>query len=295
MKKILAVLWLISTLSAARASEPKIDTTYWKSKYESALGFSQTSVYNWSKGGEGSFSSNFIFNAYIDYNKENITWNNYLGTAYGISKLKSVDNLRKTDDKINFTSKAGLKASKLWDYTGLFEFKSQFAEGFKYPNDSVHISRFLAPGYFQFSLGMNYKPVKYFSVFISPLGARLTMVRDTSLTLRKEGAYGVFNDNTTLWQVGGSVNAVFKKDILKNVNLMSKLDIFTNYRMNPQKIIVSWENNILMKVNKYISFNISTMLIYDDKSISDGNESKFKDIVQFKENFGIGLAYTIFH
>jgi len=188
MKAIILFIVLIFVIPTLKASEPNKDTTYWKSKYESAISFSQTGMHNWTKGGEGSFS-----------------------------------------------------------------------------------------------------------VFISPVGARLTVVADTSLTHRKGGAYGISGDNFTLWQVGGSINAIFKKDILKNINLMSKLDVFSNYRDNPEKIIVGWENNILMKVNKYISVNLSTMLIYDDKAIVKKNSEKFKDIVQFRETFGIGLAYTIFH
>jgi len=295
MKAIILFIVLILVIPTLKASEPNKDTTYWKSKYESAISFSQTGMHNWTKGGEGSYASNIIINVYKDYSRKNVSWNNYLGVSYGLSKLHSVKRLRKTDDKINFLTKGGLYAWKHWDYTGLFEFKSQFREGFAYPNDSVHISKFLAPAYFQLSVGMNYKPAGYFSVFISPVGARLTVVADTSLTHRKGGAYGISGDNFTLWQVGGSINAIFKKDILKNINLMSKLDVFSNYRDNPEKIIVGWENNILMKVNKYISVNLSTMLIYDDKAIVKKNSEKFKDIVQFRETFGIGLAYTIFH
>lgn len=296
MQKQFLFFILISLALVAKASEPKNDTSYWKSKYESAIGFSQTALYNWTKGGEKtSFSTHMILNVYKDYNKGNITWNNYLGLAYGVSKMQSIDKLRKNDDKINFLTKGGLYASKHWDYTGFFEFKSQFSEGFAYPNDSVHISRFMAPAYFQLSLGMNYKPVEYFSVFISPVGARLTVVTDSSLTNRKEGSYGIYGDNSTLWQVGGSINAIFKKDIMKNINLMSKLDIFNNYSEQPDKIVIGWENNILMKVNKYISLNISSMLIYDEKAIVEENTGKFSEIVQFRETFGVGLAYTIFH
>ena len=296
MKRITILFILAFIAFSAMADRPKEDTTYWKSKYESALGFSQTLLVNWVKGGEKtSYSTNFILNIYKDYQKKNLSWNNYLGVAYGVAKQQSITNLRKTDDKINFLTKGGIYAWKNWDYTGFFEFKSQFDEGYAYPNDSVHISRFMAPGYFQLSIGMNYKPVNYFSVFVSPVGARLTVVTDTALTNRKEGAYGIFGDNTTLWQVGGSINAIFKRDIMKNVNLMSKLDIFSNYRNKPEKMIVSWENNILMKVNKYISVNISTILIYDDKAIVVENSGKFSEIIQFRETFGIGLAYTIFH
>jgi len=142
---------------------------------------------------------------------------------------------------------------------------------------------------------MNYKPVSYFSVFISPVGSRLTVVTDTSLTNRKDGAYGIYGDNSTLWQVGGSINAIFKKDIMKNVNLLSKLDIFSNYHERPEKVIVNWENNLFMKVNKYISVNITTMFIFDHKAITKENTGKFSEIAQFRETFGVGLAYTFSH
>ena len=80
---------------------------------------------------------------------------------------------------------------------------------------------------------------------------------------------------------------------MKNVNLLSKLDLFSDYRHNPQNIIVGWENNILMKVNKYISLNLATMLIYDDniEYINDDGQNVGPKL-QFRETFSIGFAYT---
>jgi len=268
----------------------------WKSKYEASLGLSQTTFTNWAAGGENAFSANGMLNIFKDYSKGKVSWNNYLGLAYGIAIQETEPKVRKINDKINFVSKGGITAWKKWDYAGLFEFRSQFDKGYNYPNTEEHISKFLAPGYLQLSIGMNYKPVDYYSLFISPVGARLTLVNDKSLTSRTQGAYGIFGDNTTLWQVGGSVNMTFKKDILKNVNLMSKLDLFSDYRNNPQNIIVGWENNILMKVNKYISLGLSTMLIADNnipyldkEGLSHGARA------QFRETFSIGFAYTFSH
>jgi hypothetical protein len=215
--------------------------------------------------------------------------------AYAVAKMQSIRQLRKTVDKINLLTKAGISASRHWDYTGFFEFKSQFSEGFADPNDSFHISRFMAPAYFQLSIGMNYKLVDYFSLFFPPVGARLTVVIDTSLTRRKEGACGIYNGNTTFWLVGSSINLIFKTDIMKNINLMAKLDIFSNYSYRPDKFVIGWENNILMKVNKYVALNVSSMLIYEKKAIVAENSGKFNEIVQFKVTDGVGLAYTIFH
>ena len=295
MKKILLFIFTLFCTFQLMAFTPEGDTS-WKSKYEASLGFSQTTFTNWAAGGENSLSTNAMLTIFKNYAKGNVSWTNYLGLAYGVNINQTAPKVRKNNDKIGFVTKGGLYARKNWDYTALCSFSSQFDKGYNYPDDSVHISKFMAPGYFQFSIGLDYKPVEYFSVFISPLGARLTVVNDKSLTSRPEGAYGIFGDNTTLWQIGGSVNATFKKDIMKNVNLMSKLDLFSDYRHNPQNIIVGWENNILMKVNKYISLNLSTMLIYDDNINSvdkEGNPHGPK--TQFRETFAIGFAYSLEH
>ncbi len=295
MKKITLLLFTFFCASQLMAFTSDVDTS-WKSKYEASLGFSQTTFTNWAAGGENALAANAMLNIYKNYAKGKVSWNNYLGLAYGISYMQQTDpSWRKINDKINLVSNGGIYAWKNWDYAALFSFSSQFDKGFNYP-DSIYISKFMAPGYFQFSLGMNYKPVDYFSVFISPIGARLTVVNDKSLTNRPEGAYGIFGDNKTLWQIGGSVNAMFKKDIAKNINLMSKLDLFSDYLHNPQNIIVGWENNLLMKVNKYLSLTFTSMLIYDDNiSYTDPEGNTHGPRTQFRETFTVGFAYSLEH
>jgi hypothetical protein len=65
MKKTFISLLLLCLTFCVKAAEPHSDTSYWKSKYESAIGFSQTALYNWVKGGEKtSFSSNIILNVF---------------------------------------------------------------------------------------------------------------------------------------------------------------------------------------------------------------------------------------
>ncbi len=70
--------------------------------------------------------------------------------------------------------------------------------------------------------------------------------------------------------------------------------------INPQNVDVNWETLIAMKVNKYISFNLNTQLIYDDNiqvpfdknhdGTVDTGES-IRSLVQFKEIFGAGISY----
>lgn len=295
MKKILIILIIsLTAMSSVLAqTEVKKDTTYWKGKYETLLSFSQTTFTNWASGGENNVAGNAYLNIFENYAKNNISWNNYLGLAYGTSKLQNFEKLRKTDDKINLTSKFGYKMAKSWEYAALFDFKSQFTKGYKYPNDSVYISNFFAPANFQFSLGANYKPSENFSVFMSPIGARLTVVNDSVLRNRAGGAFGVTGDSPLLWQLGGSVNVMLKKDITKNINWMSKMDIFSDYLKDPLSPVFSWENNFVLKVTKFISFNVMTLMISDPNVPYINEHGKPEGSrLQFRETFGVGISYT---
>jgi hypothetical protein len=286
----IASLFVTSTFAFEAGND---SIRHWKSKYESAIGYSQTTFTNWAKGGENSTSVKAMINIFEDYSYKKFTWNNYLGAAYMVQNQKSFTSWRKADDKLNIFTKAGLYAWKHWDYTGLLEFKSQFAKGFNYPNDSVYTSKFMAPAYFQLAIGLSYKPVDYFSVLLSPIGARLTVVNDTSLS--NHGAFGVKQGDKSLLQAGASVNAIFKKDLVKNVSLLSKLDLFTDYLNNPQ-VIINWENNLLLKVNKFISVNLATMFIHDNNipyiDPNDPTKTPHGAKPQFMETLTVGFAYS---
>jgi hypothetical protein len=98
-------------------------------------------------------------------------------------------------------------------------------------------------------------------------------------------------------ELGAYANLLFKKDeIIKNVNFQSKLDLFSNYLHNPQNVDVSWENLIVMKVNKFLSATVTTHLLYDDDVlIKVGEDSEGDPVlgkrVQFKEVIGVGFTY----
>ncbi|HSL86188.1 MAG TPA: hypothetical protein VK861_04585, partial [Bacteroidales bacterium] len=99
-------------------------------------------------------------------------------------------------------------------------------------------------------------------------------------------------------ELGGYIRAIyskndFKNELLQNVSFTTKIDLFSNYLNNPQNIDVSWETLIALKVNKYISVNLNTHLIYDDdiKILVEGSETPGPRI-QFKEIFGVGFSYN---
>jgi hypothetical protein len=229
--------------------------------------------------------------------------------------------MRKSDDKLNFYSKYGYQFSKNWYYSAMVSFRSQFANGYQYPDDSTVISHFLAPAYILGSIGLNFKPVDYFSVFMSPITSRFVIVNDRRLA--DLGAFGVdsatysYHDSTrTLisrgrraqYEFGPSLSIQFAKEIMKNVTWSSRLDLYSNYLHNPQNVDVDWSSLFSLKVNKFISASLNTELIYDDdvkfityEKNADGSVKtdpvtgeqvvlKRQARLQFKELLGIGFS-----
>ena len=280
----------------------------WKTGGIFNLAISQASLTNWAQGGENSLSATSMLHLFANYKKGNSSWDNTFDAAYGFLQSGSAS-LRKSDDKIEFTSKYGYKTSKNWNIAELVNFKSQFTQGYNYPNDSSVISNFLAPAYVLISTGMDYKPNDDFSFYMSPVTGRITLVNDQ--TLANAGAFGVEKatydtsgkqltaGKKVRYEFGALVSVKFKKEIAKNINIYTKADFFSDYFKNPQNIVVNWDVLISFKVNKWIAASINTTLIYDDNipvpiyhnvngvSTQTGTGPR----TQFKEILGIGFSH----
>ena len=262
----------------------RIDTVkYWKTGGFSVLTFNQVSLSNWSAGGENALSTTAILNLFANYKKGEVVWDNSLDLGYGLMKNGS-QGARKNEDKIELNSKLGYKAFGKVYYSALVNYRTQFAKGYNYPNDSVVVSRFNAPGYITISLGLDYKPNDYFSLFVSPATGRFTIVADKALS--DAGAYGVEQGKKIRFEFGANLSAKFQKDVVKNINLVSKLTLFNNFtdkdKANRKNIDVNWEVMVNIKAGKYLTTTILTNLVYDQNVIEK---------TQFKEVLGVGLSY----
>lgn len=286
--------------------EQKADTTLgWKKGGVFAVNLAQTSLTNWAAGGQNSFATNALFSVFANQKTEKSTWTNNLDMGYGIIKQNGLSP-RKTDDRLDFTSKYGRQAFDHVYYAALLNFKTQFYEGRKYfPDDSYSkISDFLAPGYLVTALGIDYKPNAYFSAFLAPITYKLTIVNDEGLSAL--GAFGVDPGENTLSEFGGYLRVIYSKNdfksaVLNNVAFTTKIDLFSNYLKNPQNIVVNWETLVAMKINRFISANINLQLIYDDKVSVPFDRNGNGEIesgeavgsrVQFKEILGVGFSYN---
>ncbi len=290
MKKIVLFFFLLPLV--ALSQEAADSTKVWKFGGTTSINFSQVSLSNWAAGGKSSASGSFLFNSYANYQKDHISWENALDLGYGLLK-ENGDKPVKTDDKIDFSSKFGVKSKGKIYYTALFNFRSQFANGYNYPDRENEISKFLAPGYFTLALGFDYKPSEQFSIFASPLTGKMTVVTDDVLS--DAGAFGVDPGKKSRSELGAFVKAQLKQEIAKNVSLETKVDFFSNYLNKPENIDIHWDVLINMKINEFLSANLITNLIYDDDvdiQIDKGNDGTVDEVgprIQFKELFGIGV------
>jgi hypothetical protein len=269
------------------------DTSYWKKGGMASLSFSQTSLSNWSGGGDNAISTNVQLNLFANYTKAKNAWDNTLKLEYGLLKQGDAGT-RKSIDKIDFVTKYGHQASKKWYYTALLDFKTQFAKGYNYAKNEgesdVKVSNFMAPAYLLLSLGMDYKPNETFSAYLSPVTGKTTIVNDDELS--DAGAFGVDTGDKMRYELGALSKLTLKKSIAKNVDLKSTLDLFTAYSDTFGNIDVNWDLMINMKVNEFLTASINTTLVYDDDVEYVNKEGVNKGVkVQFKEILGIGLSY----
>ncbi len=290
MKKILLSLMLLGSISIL-AQDAKKDTTYWKVGGTTSFTFNQVSLTNWAAGGKNSLAGTFLVNSYFNYKKEKVNWDNVVDLGYGLTK-QGKDNPFKTEDKIYIVSKFGYSAGKKWFYSALMDFKTQFDYGYSDPpENTIKLSEFMSPAYLNVSLGMDYKPSENFSLYLSPLTSKTTFVLDDSLSIA--GAYGVTPGKNLREEYGALVKMTAKKaNLVKNVDVATRLDLFSSLTEKPQNIDVDWELVFNLKVNEWLSAIASFNLIYDDdiKYVdSDGTEHGPR--AQFKQLFGFGLSY----
>ncbi|NCD41418.1 MAG: DUF3078 domain-containing protein [Bacteroidia bacterium] len=287
MRNILLLFLILSGISvlAQEAQESP-----WKKSADISLTFSQVALTNWAAGGNGSVALNTFGNFGLHYKEGNSDWENKLELAYGLIKPEN-EILKKSDDRIYFESKYGVKATEKLDYTTLLSFRTQFVEGYNYPEgeEKVYLSNVLAPAYLNLSVGINWKPAEFLSVFLSPASARYLLVNDQILA--NQGAFGVEPGEKSKFEFGGLAKLNFKKDIFENVNLATNLELFSNYFDKPQNIDILWDVMVFLKINSFLSANITTNLIYDDNIMITDTEGNTGPRVQFKEIAGVGFSY----
>jgi hypothetical protein len=298
MKKYFLLLFLISGFVFSVIGQDE-EVKPWTYVGVGTLNFTQAAQTQYFQaGGFNTISITGLVNLGANFNKGKSSWSNSFDAAYGVikqgEKLKDIA-FRKNDDRLFFESKYGYKVNEKWLITALGNFRSQFDQGLD--ANGALISKFLAPGYINFGVGMDFKPSENFSVYYSPVNSKITIVSVDSLIGNYMPQSFADDGKNLRYELGSYLNMQYQREIMKNVGYQTKLGLFTNYLENFGNIDVNWENLISLQVNKYISASISTLLIYDDDvrfNIEDDNGmvTGKGPRTQFRETLNIGLTYT---
>jgi len=80
--------------------------------------------------------------------------------------------------------------------------------------------------------------------------------------------------------------------LLENVTWKADLNLFSNYERFGN-LVVNFNSLIRMKVNKFISTRIETVLIYDEEVLIKQDDGSSKQAIQFQNliNFGISVDF----
>ena len=207
----------------------------WKKGGLYSLNVSQASLTNWAAGGdEFSLAVNSLLSMYAFYQKDKHSWDNTFDFNLGYVKSTSIGG-RKNDDRFDLLSKYGYALNPTLNVAGLVNLRSQFFKGYNFSNSEKTLSsNFMTPGYLLVSAGLDYKPIKELSIYVSPLTARWVIVRDTALS--NKGAYGVTPGKKSNLEIGAFASINYLKEISKNITYKARLDLFSNYRRNPKNV-----------------------------------------------------------
>jgi len=293
---------------------PDLEVFYgWNTKKEVGFYLNQVAFANWNAGGTNSISAMLTGRYEANYKDEKMFWNTSVNARYGINKQDEQE-LRKTEDIFEIISNYGYQTNpdSKWFYSARFNFSTQFANGFNYPDKDNPISRFMAPGYLFFGAGVEYgRTIEKLSLYMSPLTLKTTFVLDEELA--NQGAFGVtpaiFDEFGNIVEPGRRIRRElgilitnqYEEELWDNVKVRSLLRLYTDYFNSFGNIDVDWELTIDMKVNQYVKALLGSHIRYDDDINTEvtRDEVTNREIVikgpriQWKQILGIGVVVDL--
>lgn len=321
----------INNTKVEKAPAPK--PNYWKTSMDFDLGLNQTWMTNWTAGGYPTVSLAAGIDGKANYEKGRAQWDNRMQLNYGLMWSADKANLiQSSNDRIYLESKFDYKMAEKskFAYSAGVDFRTQFApsldnfrqdaETHKWIGDLK--SSILSPAYLNVSLGVDWKPVPWFDMSMSPLTGGVVIVARQDDELRKRYGMEKIDDThykSSRWLLGAQVKANVNIKVNDWFNYETQLVAFANYlgKVYDQNVKgtqdnsyfqgktndiyrINWDNKISFNVAKYFKVALQTWLLYDPSVyyVKKGADNKsIEDVrfspLQFKEFFSINFTYTI--
>lgn len=295
MKKLpVLILLLFSFNLIAQEETNEVPPNGWQNEASIQLLFNQ-SAFNkeWTGGGTSSIAGNLTVNYEENYRMDRFSWSNKFFGNYGLTKIKGDEYARKTSDRLEINSIAGLQmVESNWYYSYFANFRTQFDKGYEFNTNPdtgeitrVETTNFLSPGYLQTGPGLMWKKNEDFVINIAPATARFIFVdsKFTSVPGYVDGEYfGVDAGKSNRFEFGASLSGFLKTKIMENVTMENNVNFYSNYLDKPGNIDIDYLMNMDLAINKYLSANLIFQAIYDDNAVG---------AFQIREVFGLGVNY----
>ena len=290
MKKLVITFLLFAGIAAV-AQEEQDSIKVWTRGGNISFLFNQSTFNNWMAGGENNFSGNLGLNYDFNYKKDDWSWDNKIIAEYGIVKTRNAEFEKKTNDRLEFNSVLGKKASEYWYYSFFLNFKTQFTKGYEYGTDAngkeirMEFTDVFSPAYLTFGPGMLWKKSDNLKVNLAPATSKITFVNSdyTSEAGYVDGSYfGVDANKSMRYELGFYASGYYKFQAMENVSIENILSLYSNYLEDPQNVDVDYQLNVVMTINKYLSANFNFQTIYDDNAFRG---------FQTRQVFGVGVNY----
>ncbi len=278
MKKIIVLLLLCGTILSAQTKVEK--TIFWQTKGIVSLNVSQTSLSNWTKGGDNSFALSFLGDFHADYTSNSWKLTNYLKLNLGSSKVGS-EISKITDNEFileNVLSKdAGWFAKPYASNT----VRTQIVNGYDYDVvPKLQVSGFFDPGYLTQEVGLIYDKTGWFKTRFG-VGFKETLTDKFNSSSDNPDTKTI---EKSKFETGISSVTEVNFEPAKNLNFSSKLSLFGRFE-DIGVWDVYWDNTLTAKINSFMNVNINVLVVYNQ---AESVETQVKEALQ------LGISYSIF-
>jgi hypothetical protein len=245
-----------------------------------------------------------------NYTKGRHSWSNSFDGTLGFFKNINVDsgvndNINKNADVLQLSTKYLFDLQKANLKVGIgANFLTQFIKTYDLAKREKLLSDFLAPGILDISPGLEWTPQPYLKIFLAPASGRFTFVTNDTIVLRNDAAANRFGndvDQRVRTELGARLDIVFEKELVKNLSVRSRAQLFNNYT-RPQiqidainssraNIDVNWQTDLFYKLTKNIALNFGFQVLRDDDvRVTDKATGVKSSPWNWRNNFGIGFV-----
>ncbi len=290
---LILIFFLVSI--AVCSQETVTDTTKvtgWQKFGKTSFLVNQTAFSNWVSGGENSVAGTLSVDYNLNYYNNGWSWDTKMIGSFGVNKNSDSKFFKKIDDRIEINSVMGKKFIKEFSFSSFLNFKTQFAKGFKYSTNEegseirTEKTRIFSPAYIQLGVGVYWKESNSLWVNFAPVTGRLILASKKFTNDLSEGEeyFGVPRGQNSRFELGASVSAFYKFELVENIMLEQRVNFYSDYLYKADNIDIDYTLSVFMKINDYLSTNLIMQCLYDDNAIKR---------IQLREVFGLAFVIDI--